>query len=62
MLFGQMRLPSEAPAFCPAKTVIGFMPSEAAASMCIWANMMLEPRPVPVMNAPLEPMSTAAAG
>ena len=27
-----------------------------------WANMMLEPRPVPVMNAPLEPMSTAAAG
>ena len=40
----------------------GFMPSEAAASMCIWANMMFEPRPVPVMNAPLEPMSTAAAG
>ena len=62
VLLGQIRLPREAPAFYPAKMVMGFMPREAAASMCIWANMMLEPSPVPVMKAPLEPMSTAAAG
>ena len=61
-LLGQIRLPSEPPAFCPAKIVIGFMFSAAAACVCMSANMMFEPRPVPVMNEPREPINTAAAG
>ena len=61
-LLGQIRLPNAAPAFCPAQTTIGFNPNCSAASTCIGANIILEPKPVPVINAPKLPMATATGG
>ena len=61
-LLGQIKFPSAAPAFCEANTTFAFNAKAPVASKCIGENIIFEPSPVPVINEPIEPIITAAAG